>query len=83
MLFVGTLTADGLEIAIEDGKLRIVREGRTRKFVERVQQITFSGRVASQGTQEVLYITERAVFRLSAGKVELVEVCLLYTSRCV
>ncbi len=74
VLFVGTLTADGLEIAIDDGMLRIVREGRTRKFVERVQQITFSGRVASRGAQEIVYITERAVFRLADGKVELVEV---------
>jgi propionate CoA-transferase len=74
VLFVGTLTADGLETSIADGTLRIVREGTTKKFVQQVKQITFSGRVASQGHQQIFYITERAVFRLTAGQVELIEV---------
>ncbi len=74
VLFVGTLTADGLEIAVENGKLRIVQEGKTKKFIKQVQQITFGGKIASQGDQEILYITERAVFRLSGGEVELIEV---------
>lgn len=74
VLFVGTLTADGLEVEIENGRLRIVSEGRVKKFVRHVQQITFSGRTGSGSGQEVYYITERAVFRLLEGQLELIEV---------
>lgn len=75
VLFVGTLTADGLEVSVENGKLKIDQEGKTKKFINKVQQITFSGKIGSQGTQEIFYITERAVFKLrSDGQVELIEV---------
>lgn len=74
VLFVGTLTADGLGISVADGKLKIDQEGKTRKFIPQVQQITFSGPIASQGTQEIIYITERAVFRLLNGRIELTEI---------
>jgi propionate CoA-transferase len=74
VVFVGTFTAGGLETAIEDGSLRIVREGRARKFVERVQQVTFSGRQATTLGQRVLYVTERCVFQLTPDGLALVEV---------
>lgn len=74
VLFVGTMTADGLEVLVENGKLRIAREGKVKKFVQHVQQITFSGKIGSQGDQEIYYITERAVFKLINGQVELIEV---------
>jgi propionate CoA-transferase len=74
VVFLGTFTAGGLEIAVEDGGLRIVREGKVRKFVERVEQITFSGKVAAADGKSVLYVTERCVFRLAAGGLELLEV---------
>lgn len=73
IVFCGTLTAGGLEVEISDGRLQIGREGKYRKLVPHVQQVTFS---AAQGTakgQSVLYVTERAVFRLAASGVELVE----------
>ena len=47
VVFAGTFTAGGLEVAIEDGKLQIVKEGRARKFVNAVEQITFSGTYAA------------------------------------
>ncbi len=73
IVFCGTLTAGGLAVEIVDGRLRIAREGRTCKFHTHVSQLTFNGeRAAAQG-KEVLYITERAVFRLGAGRLELVE----------
>ena len=74
VIFVGTFTAGGLEIAVEDGKLRIVKEGATRKFVKEVEHRTFSGAVAYQSGQKVLYITERCVFRLIEGGLELTEI---------
>lgn len=61
--FVGTFMA-GAKLAVENGKLRIVEEGRGRKFVGKVGQVTFSGDYARKRHQEVWYITERAVLRL-------------------
>ena len=74
LVFAGTFMAGGLEVAIEDGRLRIVKEGRTRKFVESVEQITFNGLLAAERGQPVLYVTERCVFRLAAEGLELIEV---------
>lgn len=59
---------------IGDGKLRIVEDGKGFKFVNRVQQITFSGAYARKTGQEILYITERAVFRLTDQGVTLTEI---------
>ena len=74
LVFAGTFTAGGLEIAVADGKLNIVKEGRSRKFVERVEQVTFSGDHAANLGQPVLYVTERCVFRRTARGMELIEV---------
>jgi propionate CoA-transferase len=74
VVFAGTFTAGKLEIAVEQGQLRIRREGDTVKFVEEVEQRTFSGEVASRRNQPVLYVTERAVFRLTPEGPELIEI---------
>jgi len=74
VVFVGTFTADGLEIAVENGTLKIIQEGRARKFVAQVEQITFAGKVAADNHKNVLYITERAVFRLNEKGLELLEI---------
>ena len=74
LVFAGTFTAGGLEVAVEDGGLRILREGRERKFIERVEQVTFSGSYAGESGQPVLYVTERCVLRRTAEGVELAEV---------
>lgn len=62
MIFSGTFTAGGLKISWPEGQTRIELEGRERKFVEDVQQLSYSGRYAVERGQEVLFITERAVF---------------------
>lgn len=72
VVFAGTLTGKA-KLKVGDGKLEILEEGTIRKFVDRVGQITFSGRCAPAG-QEVLYVTERAVFRLVDHKVVLTEI---------
>ncbi|MEW6293244.1 MAG: acyl CoA:acetate/3-ketoacid CoA transferase, partial [Pseudomonadota bacterium] len=74
VVFVGTFTAGSLEIAVEDGNLRIIKEGKSRKFVAEVEHRTFSGSEAWKRGQTVLYITERCVFRLSAEGLELTEI---------
>jgi acyl CoA:acetate/3-ketoacid CoA transferase len=74
VVFAGTFTAGKLDIAVEQGQLRILREGETAKFIEAVEHRTFSGEVASQRNQPVLYVTERAVFRLTADGPELIEI---------
>ncbi|MEO1476856.1 MAG: CoA-transferase, partial [Pseudomonadota bacterium] len=62
VLFVGTFTAGGLKVTIAGGELHIAQEGRNRKFIEAVEQITFNGAYAAEQGKEVLYITERCVF---------------------
>ena len=74
VFFCGTFTAGGLKERIEDGKLIIEQEGKKRKFVKQVEQITFSGRYAIKTGQPVLYITERAVFELKEDGLNLIEV---------
>jgi acyl CoA:acetate/3-ketoacid CoA transferase len=73
VVFCGAFDAKGTEIKTGDGKLELVRPGEIRKFVESVDQITFSGKQALLQGQEVLYVTERAVFRLSGQGLELTE----------
>lgn len=71
--FVGTLSTGGLSTEVSGGRIHIVEEGSTPKFVERVAEISFSGS-RSSAEQQVRYITERAVFALLDGVVTLVEV---------
>ena len=73
VLFLGTFTAGGLDLAIKNGRLAVRQEGRHRKFLHQVDQITFSGRYAAARGQSVLYITERAVFELVEGELMLSE----------
>jgi propionate CoA-transferase len=74
VIFTGTFTAGGLRIAAGDGYLRILQEGRARKFVTAVEQVTFNGGYAAERGQPVLYVTERCVFRRSYDGLELLEV---------
>lgn len=74
VIFVGTFTSGGLEAAVADGKLSIRKEGKHRKFVARGGQVTFSGSEAARRDQEVLYVTERCVFRLTDRGLQLAEV---------
>lgn len=71
--FCGTFTARGLETKAGNGKLEIVKEGAVDKFGESVEQITFSAETALKNHLPVLYITERAVFRLTEDGPTLVE----------
>ncbi|MDR0578052.1 MAG: acyl CoA:acetate/3-ketoacid CoA transferase [Candidatus Accumulibacter sp.] len=74
VVFCGTFDAGGSQVDLRNGRLFISRPGKVRKFVDRVERITFSGGFAKRQKQEVLYITERAVFKLTPGGVALTEV---------
>ncbi len=74
VVFCGTFTAGGLEIDVKDGKLIITQEGRVRKFIKDVEQITFSGSYAQSRNQPVFYVTERCVFKLQPEGLELIEI---------
>jgi propionate CoA-transferase len=75
MIFSGTFTSGGLDINWPEGRTRIDREGREKKFVREVEQVTYSGALANENGQRALYVTERAVFqRNKAGRLELIEI---------
>ncbi|MEM4651277.1 MAG: acyl CoA:acetate/3-ketoacid CoA transferase [Pyrobaculum sp.] len=71
--FAGSFTAGKRRIEVKDCRLVIAEDGPIVKFVEKVYKIVFSGRYAVEEEKEVLYVTERAVFRLTPSGVELVE----------
>ncbi|MBP2641971.1 MAG: carA 3 [Firmicutes bacterium] len=74
VMYCGTFTAGKFQAEIKDGKLNILQEGKNVKFIKNVEQITFSGQYAAEVKQPVLYITERAVFKLSAEGLVLIEI---------
>lgn len=75
VVYLGTFTAGGLTILIENGEVRITREGRAKKFVEGlVEHITFSGEYGIKRGQRIIYITERCVFELNDKGMQLVEI---------
>lgn len=74
IVFAGTFTAGGLDVACEEGRLVIRSEGRAPKCVAAVGQVTFSAAEAMRRGRKVRYVTERCVFKLSAAGVELVEI---------
>jgi len=74
IVFVGTFTAGGLKVSVKEGKLKIVQEGKVKKFVNQAEHITFSGKYAAMKNQTVLYVTERCVFSLTKEGLELIEI---------
>jgi propionate CoA-transferase len=73
VVFCCTFRAGGLEITAGNGTLRVMREGRHAKFVRRVQQVCFHGPSALARGQQVLFVTERAVFELTPRGLALIE----------
>lgn len=73
LVFCLTLRAGGLVVKSEGGRLTLVEEGRVAKFVRRIRHVCFHGPSARERGQEVLYVTERAVFRLGPQGLCLVE----------
>ena len=72
--FTGAFTAGKSDIRVKSGKLEIVSDGETKKFVNQVYRNFFSGEQALKFGKKVLYVTERAVFSLEEGGLVLTEV---------
>jgi propionate CoA-transferase len=74
IVFVGTFMAGKVKQEIKDGRINIIEDAKKSKFVDKVEQITFSGEYANDTGKNILYVTERAVFKLVPGGVELIEI---------
>lgn len=74
IVFCGTFTSGGLKVNIKDSKLIIRQEGSHKKFLDEVEHITFSGDYGIECGQEILYVTERAVFERKKEGIVLVEI---------
>ncbi|MDI3325058.1 CoA-transferase [Pontibacterium granulatum] len=74
LYFLGTFTSGPQELEIQDHSIKVASNGPMRKFLKSVQQITFNGDAAVRNGQRVLFITERAVFRLTPEGLKLIEI---------
>ena len=74
VVFVGTFTAGKQQQFRFDDGLTIERDGTDRKFVESVEQISFSAAYARRWQQSVTYVTERATFELADDGLVLTEI---------
>lgn len=74
VVFCGTFTAGGLKVQVKAGEIKILTEGKSKKFIKEVEQITFSSKTANLNNQPVYYVTERAVFKLNKNGLELIEI---------
>jgi propionate CoA-transferase len=74
VIFCGEFTAAGAQVEVKEGALHIAAEGKITKFVDQVEQITFSGKVARKDGRKVLFVTERCVFKLVPEGLMLIEI---------
>ena len=74
VVYCTTFSTKGFECSIENGCLNIIHDGSISKFVDKVEQITFNGKLSRNKGQEVVVCTERAVFCLVKDGVMLTEI---------
>jgi propionate CoA-transferase len=74
VVFLGSFSSGELETKITKRGIEITSEGKFRRFVETVDQISFSGEYALENRKEVIYVTERAVFQLTPNGIILQEI---------
>jgi len=74
VVFCMNFTTKGIDVRKKDGRVQIVSEGSVKKFKNEINAVSFSGKVALERGQRVLYVTERCVFELTPNGLALVEV---------
>ena len=74
VVFCTSFSTGGLEIAETEDGLKIVKEGRILKFVDHAHALSFSAQNAHENGQEVVYVTERCVFKLGENGLILTDV---------
>ena len=74
IVFCATFMSKELEVSFEDGKLKIVKEGKIKKLVQKVRQISTNAKIATETGQKILFVTERAVFEVKKDGVHLIEI---------
>lgn len=74
VVFMGSLTAKGLQVRAAAGRLEILSEGAVRKVVPKVEHLSFNGAHTGRRGTKVIYLTERAVFELRGGRLTLTEI---------
>jgi propionate CoA-transferase len=73
VVYCGSFAVKSVQEIDENG-IRVTHPGKFRKFVNEVQQVSFSGRYALEKGQQVFYVTERAVFTLKPDGLTLIEI---------
>lgn len=73
VVFLSTFSLKS-QVEVNNGKVIIKKEGHSPKFVNKVEQVSFSGKYAVENKQDVIYITERGVFKLIDGELVLTEI---------
>ncbi len=66
IVFSGWFEA-GAEVQLTGEGIRVTKPGKFTKMVEKVEHVTFSGQRARLQGQDVLYVTERCVMRLTGN----------------
>ena len=74
VVFLGSFTAGKKDVEISCGNVSVVNHNSKSKFINQVEQITFSGDYAREKDQKILYITERCVFGIHSNGIELIEI---------
>ena len=74
VIFSGTLTSNGLKTKISKGNLKILNEGKNKKFIKNVSQITYNSKLGLKRGQIIIFNTDRGVFKYIKNKITLVEI---------
>ena len=74
VVFCCTFTAKGLKGSFDGSSVHITQEGSIKKFIPNIETVSFSEKNARANDQEIIYITERCVFRLGERGLKLTEV---------
>jgi propionate CoA-transferase len=72
VMFLGTFVVP-CRTEVVDGRIVVTDGVAAPKFLDNVEQRTFSGQYAAAAGQPVLYVTERCVFRLTPDGLELMD----------